>query len=64
MYFLLAVALLCTFVYLHLQTMDYINAKLNPYNDKADENVVLVAKVKYALLIIMSLAWAGVIRFW
>jgi hypothetical protein len=44
--------------------MDYINAKLNPYNDKADENVVLVAKVKYALLIIMSLAWAGVIRFW
>lgn len=65
MYFLLVVALLSTLIYLHLMVVAVVNAKINPYGGKKDdETTVLITKIKYGLLVIMALSWSAVIRFW
>ena len=65
MYFLLVLALIATFVYLHLMAVDAINARLNPYGTEKDrDTALLIAKVKYGLLLIMAFSWGAVIRFW
>ena len=65
MYFLLVLALIATFIYCHLMITDTINARLNPYGtEKDNETALLIAKVKYGLLLIMAFSWGAVIRFW
>lgn len=64
MYFLLVLALLSTFVYVNLMLTDAINARINPYGAGSDEKTaVLIAKIKYALLVIMAFSWGAVIKF-
>lgn len=62
MYFLLVLALLSTLVYVHLMLSDAINARVNPYDTGKDKDTaILISKIKYGFLIIMSLSWSGVI---
>ena len=65
MYFLLAIALLTTFIYINLCVSDAINARLNPYSaDKKADMAELESKIKYGLLLAMAFLWSGVIRYW
>lgn len=61
-YILFFLALATTFLYIHLMVTGMINSRLNPYsNGSKDDNAILVSKIKYVLLLIMALSWAGII---
>ena len=64
MVFCIIIALLSTFVYLNLILSDAINIRNNPgASASRDANTaVLVAKIKYALILIMSVCWGIVIN--
>lgn len=58
-------ALISTFIYVHLMVTGALNARINPYDTGGDEkSAVLLSKIKYVLLVIMALSWGAVIRFW
>ena len=64
MVFCLIIALLSTFVYINLLLSDAINMRTNP-NAAASRNedtAILVAKIKYFLLLLMAVFWAIIIN--
>ena len=64
MVFVLILALLSTLVYINLLISDVINMRINPSTAPSNnaENAVLIAKIKYILIFIMSVCWGIVIN--
>ena len=65
MIFCLIIALLSTLIYLNLLLSDLINMRINPNYAPSnnDENAVIIAKIKYVLLIIMAIFWSIIIKY-
>ena len=65
MVFCLIVALFATLVYINLILSDSINLRVNPAMaaSKNDNDAVRVAKLKYFLILLMSVFWSLTINF-
>lgn len=63
MIFCAIIAFLSTLIYINLILSDAINMRVNP-NASASRDAktaVLVAKIKYALILIMSICWGIIV---
>lgn len=66
MFFCLIIALLSTLIWINVMYVEYINAKVNPYQKTAEDmkNDERRGVLKTLLVIIMSISWASVIYCW
>lgn len=64
MVFCIIIAFLSTLIYVNLILSDAINMRINPNASASrdDKTAVLVAKIKYALILIMSICWGIVVN--
>ena len=63
-FILLVISLISFLLYLNIIITDFINLKLNPYTEDTENEKKIQqqrAKIKIALIIIMSLSFSGVL---
>ena len=65
MYFYLVISLLSTFLFLNICFVEYVQSKLNPYKNKAqDEMERKATMLKLCLMTLMAFFWSAVIVNW